>query len=65
MMLRHALAVVRQQPMIDAHIAWDVFLGTKKLDTVFYNPSCTAQFVRETLIKLDRLNPEIVVRRAK
>jgi hypothetical protein len=65
MMLRHALSVVRNEPMAAPHIAWDVFLGTNKLDTVYYNPSCTAQYVRETLIKHDRLDPEIVVRRSK
>jgi hypothetical protein len=66
MILRTSLAIVRREHIeaASAHIGWDVFLGVEKLDTVFYNRSCTAQYVRETLINHDGLDPHIVVRRS-
>ena len=32
-----------------------------KDDTVFYDDSCTAEYVRESLISHDGYNPEIIV----
>jgi hypothetical protein len=66
MMLRASLELVRRQPISaeTAHISWDVFLGARKIDTVCYNRSCTAQYVRETLIEHDSYDANIVVRRA-
>jgi hypothetical protein len=67
MILRSSLALVRGCAIHAdvAHVGWDVFLGTQKLDTVFYNRSCTAQYVRTTLINHDKHDPNIVVRRSK
>jgi hypothetical protein len=65
MMLRNALSVVRHEPAVadTRHTDWDVFLGTRWLAMVTYHPSCTAQHVREALIRFDHLDTRIVVRR--
>jgi hypothetical protein len=66
MMLRKSLSLVRGQQVsaATAHIGWDVFLGVEKIDTVYYNRNCTAQYVRETLITHDKFDDKIVVRRS-
>lgn len=66
MLLRESLSQVRRQPIHAecAHVGWNVFLGAKQIDTVYYNRSCTAQYVRETLIKHDGYDGNIVVRRS-
>lgn len=67
MILRNSLALVRRTPISadTAHVGWDVFLGTEKLNTVFYNRDCTAQYVRTTLISHDHYDERIVVRRTQ
>ena len=34
-------------------IAWDVYLGRKLIDTVFYTNDCDAEYVRNSLIEHD------------
>lgn len=42
--------------------AWEVWLGTKHLDTVYFVSRMTAEEVRDSLINHDRYNPGIKVR---
>lgn len=46
-----------------AHVAWNVYLHGKRIDTVFYSPDCDADYVRRGLINHDGYDPAIVVRR--
>lgn len=44
-------------------VAWDVILGRRIIDTVFYDRDCDAEYVRTSLINHDGYNPAIRVRR--
>lgn len=44
------------------HRAWDVYLNGRLIDTVFYDRSCTADYVRNGLINHDGYNPRIRVK---
>lgn len=46
-----------------AHQAWSVYLHGRLIDTVFFTPSCDADYVRRSLIDHDGYNPAITVRR--
>lgn len=45
--------------------AWDVYLGRKQIDTVFYTKDCDAEYVRTSLINHDGYDYRIVVRSAR
>lgn len=40
---------------------WDVYLGRRLIDTVFYTPDCTEEYVRRTLVNHDGYHPNIRV----
>ncbi len=40
---------------------WDVYLGRRLIDTVYYLPSCTDEYVRRTLVNHDGYHPNIRV----
>jgi hypothetical protein len=42
-------------------VAWDVYLGRKWVDTVYYTPDCDAEYVRKGLIDRDGYHPGIQV----
>jgi len=42
--------------------AWDVLKGGGRIDTVYYDDSCDAEYVRATLIDHDGYDPRITVR---
>jgi len=42
-------------------IAWDVWLGARCIDTVFYDTGCDAEYVRRSLIDHDGYSPLIVL----
>jgi hypothetical protein len=44
-------------------IAWNVYLGTKLLTTIYYTDDCDAEYVRSTLINHDGYDSRITVRR--
>lgn len=48
-----------------AHQGWDVILDGKVIDTVFYQPSCDADYVRRSLIDHDGLDSRIEVRKSR
>lgn len=48
-----------------AHVAWNVYLSGKLIDTVFYTEDCDAEYVRESLINHDCYNARITVRKGK
>lgn len=43
--------------------AFDVTLNRKKIDTVFFDKSCSAEYVRDSLINHDGYDPNIKVRK--
>ena len=43
--------------------AWDVYLGGKLIDTVFYDPDCEKDYVLDGLINHDGYDPEITIKR--
>jgi phage major head subunit gpT-like protein len=45
--------------------AWHVILGSRVLDTVFYQARCDAQYVKQTLVEHDGYSPAIRVKRAR
>jgi hypothetical protein len=51
--------------MGNSMIGWDVFLGRKCIDTVFYTPDCDAEYVRASLINHDGYDSRIVVSRSQ
>jgi len=44
--------------------AWNVYLRGVKIDTVFFNQRCDAEYVKQSLINHDGCDPDIIVRRA-
>jgi|TARA_Y100000034_G_scaffold113405_1_gene148390 hypothetical protein len=42
---------------------WNVYLGGRKIDTVCYDSSCDAAYIRDGLINHDGYNSRIRVRR--
>lgn len=46
-------------------IAWNVYLGTRLIDTVFYTTDCDADYVRRSLIDHDGYDYRIIVRKAR
>ena len=44
--------------------AWNVYLGRKVIDTVFYTKGSDAEYVRTSLISHDSYDPRITVRAA-
>ncbi len=44
-------------------IAWNVYLGARRIDTVYYTSNCNKDYVRSSLIDHDGYSPNIVVRR--
>ena len=44
-------------------VAWNVYLGGKLIDTVFYDDDCDADYVRRGLVDHDGYNPAITIRR--
>lgn len=47
------------------YIAWNVYLHSQLIDTVFYTEGLTWREVRTSLIMHDGYNPNIIVRKAK
>ena len=45
--------------------AWNVYLGKRCIDTVFYTKDCDADYVRRSLINHDGYDSRIVVRTAR
>ena len=45
--------------------AWNVYLGSKQIDIVFYTKDCDADYVRRSLINHDGYDHRIVVRTAR
>jgi hypothetical protein len=45
--------------------AWNVFVGRKCIDTVFYTANCDADYVRRSLINHDGYPWNIVIKRSK
>jgi hypothetical protein len=43
---------------------WDVYLGGKLIDTVFFTSDCDAEYVKNSLINHDGFSPDIQVFRA-
>jgi len=43
--------------------AWNVFVGYSLIDTVYYDPDCSAQYVRDGLINHDGYPVEITVKK--
>jgi hypothetical protein len=43
---------------------WDVYVGRRCIDTVFYTVDCDAEYVRTSLINTDGYPHDIVVRRS-
>ncbi len=48
---------------MSAHQAWNVYNQGKRIDTVFYNPTCDADYVRRGLVDHDGYPSTITVRR--
>ncbi len=46
-------------------MSWDVYLNGKLIDTVWFDASCDADYVRRALINHDGYDSRIVVRKAK
>lgn len=46
-------------------IAWNVYLGNRLIDTVYYTPGHSAQEIRKSLIEQDGYPHDIRVVRAK
>jgi len=44
--------------------AWNVYLRGKLIDTVYYDPDCDADYVRDGLINHDGYDPGIKIQRA-
>lgn len=44
--------------------AWNVYLNGKKIDTVFFDSYCDADYVKRALVDHDGYHPGIKVRRA-
>jgi hypothetical protein len=42
---------------------WNVYVGRKQIDTVFYTKNCDAEYVRTSLINHDGYPYNIVVRK--
>jgi len=45
-------------------IAWDVYLGNRCIDTVWFNPDCDADYVKTSLINHDGYDSRIEVYKA-
>lgn len=52
-------------PPDQRQVKWDIYLGKKKIDTVYYTPECTEEYVRESLINHDGYPDNINIRRSK
>ena len=46
---------------MSARKGWDVYLKGKLIDTVFYDPDCTADYVKRGLVEHDGYDPRIKV----
>ena len=44
---------------------WNVYLNGRLIDTVFYDDTCDAEYVRTSLINHDGYDSQIIVRKAK
>ena len=44
---------------------WNVYLGKKLIDSVYYTKDCDADYVRRSLINHDGYHPSIQVRKVK
>ena len=44
-------------------IAWQVFLGGKEINTVYFTPDCGAEYVKNSLVDHDGMNPNIQIRK--
>lgn len=44
---------------------WDVFLGSKLIDTVFFQTTCDEEYVRRSLIEHDGYDRRIRVRQTR
>jgi len=44
-------------------IAWDVWLNGRCVNTVWFNPDCDADYVRDSLVNHDGYDPDIEVRK--
>ena len=42
--------------------SWNVYIGSRWIDTVFYDINCDAEYVRTSLINHDGYPPNIVVK---
>jgi hypothetical protein len=45
------------------HQAWNVYLGGKLIDTVFFTPDCDREYVYHALVGHDGYDSRIIVRR--
>jgi hypothetical protein len=48
---------------MSAHQAWNVYLRGRLIDTVFFDRTCDADYVRRALVGHDGYDPAITVRR--
>ena len=46
-------------------MAWNVYLNGKLIDTVFYDKSCDAEYVRRGLISHDGYDDRITVKKSR
>ena len=44
---------------------WNIYLGKKLIDSVYYTKDCDADYVRRSLINHDGYHPNITVRKVK
>lgn len=47
------------------HVAWDVYLNGRLIDTVFYDSNCDKEYVRTSLINHDGYDSNIIVRKSR
>jgi len=45
--------------------AWNVYLGEKQIDTVFFEADCSGEYIKDSLINHDGYNPNIFVKKVK
>ena len=44
---------------------WNIYLGKKLIDSVYYDNDCDSDYVKRSLINHDGYHPNIAVRKAK
>jgi hypothetical protein len=51
--------------MANGYVAWNIYLNGRLIDTVFYNPDCDREYVRDGLINHDGYDSRIKVYKAR